>query len=87
MVFTLSWGKQGQKVLYYSKKRICPDVISNTNRNKSNKLNISNSENVIGTSNLPHINVQNDSPFNTLINLQKVLDIESSLNINDKIMY
>ena len=48
-------------------------------------MNTSNSDIVIGTSNLPHSNVQNNSPFNTLITLQKLTDIESSVIINDEI--
>ena len=49
-------------------------------------MNTSNSDNVIENSNLTHINVQNDSPFNTLITFQKLTDTESSVSINDEIM-
>ena len=50
--------------------------------NASNNWNTSNSDNVIGTSNLPHSNVQNYSPVNTLINFQKVTGTESCGSIN-----
>ena len=74
MVFVSSRIKQGMKVLYKSKNRRCTTVISHVNSNESNNMNTSNSDNIIGTSNLPHGNVQNDSPFNALINLEKVTD-------------
>ena len=48
-------------------------------------MNTSNSDNVIETSNLPHSNVQNYSPFNTLVNLKKVTYTESSISINYEI--
>ena len=38
----------------------------------------------MGSSNFPQIYLQNDSYFNTLINLQKVLDPESSVIRNDE---
>ena len=41
---------------------------------KINNLNTLNIDNVIGTSNLPHSNVQNNSSFNTLITLKKLID-------------
>ena len=46
----LTWSrrKQGRKVLYISNKIKCDTVNSNVNRNKSNHLNASNSDNVIG---------------------------------------
>ena len=48
-------------------------------------MNTSNSGNVIGNSNLPCINVQTKSSFNTLINLQKEIDIDSIISINNEI--
>ena len=39
----------------------------------------------MGMSNFPHINVQNGGSFNTLITLQKLIYIESSVSINDEI--
>ena len=68
--------------MYKSKKRRCNTIISHVNSNKSNNLNISNSDNDVGTSNLHHINVQDYSPFNSCITSQKVIDIESSFSIN-----
>ena len=79
--------EHGRKVLYKSNKRRCTTVISHVNSNKSNHLNTSNSDDVIGTSNLTQINSENGSPFNTFITLQKVMDIYSSVIINDKRTY
>ena len=59
-------------------------MISRINSNESKNWNISNSDNIIGNSNLPHSRVQNESSFNTLINLQKVTDSDSSASINDE---
>ena len=47
-------------------------------------MNTSNSDNVIGTSNFPHGNVQNGSLFNELIALEEIKDTESSVSINDE---
>ena len=70
MVFTLSRRKHVRKVFFRSKKRICTTINSRVNSNKSNNLNESNSDNGIGNSSLPCINVQNESHFNKLITLQ-----------------
>ena len=70
--------------MYISKKRICTTVNSHTKRNISNNLNTSNSDNSIWTLNFSHSNVQNDSPFHTLITFQKVIDTDSSVSINDE---
>ena len=86
MVYTLSRRKQVRNIYYIYNKRICTTVNSHINSNKSNNLNTPNSDNVIGNSNLPHINVQNNSPFNILITLQKEIDTESTVSINDEIM-
>ena len=56
-VFILSKRKQGNTIIYMSKKWRCTTVISHTNNNESNNLNTSNSDNVIGTSNFPHSNI------------------------------
>ena len=53
------------------------------NISESNNFNTSNSDNVIGNSNLPPINVKTESPFNTLITLKTETDIESSIIINN----
>ena len=74
MAFTPSRSKHERKVLSKSNKRRCIIVNLHVNSRKSNNLNTSNSDNVIGTSKLTHSNVQNDSPFNTLINFQKLTD-------------
>ena len=60
-------------------------VISHVNSNESNNLNTSDSYNVIGTSNITHSNVQNDTPLNKLITLQKLTDIYSSVITNNEI--
>ena len=69
MVFTLSIRKQGRNILYKSINSRCTTMISHVNTNQSNIFNTSNSDNLIGTSNIPHSNVQNDSPGNTRIDL------------------
>ena len=58
MEFMPSRSKHERKVLSNYKKRICNIVYSHVNNRESNSLNTSNSDNVIGTSNLPHINVK-----------------------------
>ena len=86
MEFTLSRREQERKVQYISKKSIFTSVNSHVNGSKSNNLNTSNSDNVIGTSNLTYVNIQNDSPFNTFNNLKKVTDTDYSVIINDEII-
>ena len=71
MVFTSSRKKQVRMVLYRYKNRRCTAEISHVNRNESNNFNKSNNDKRIGTSNLPHRYVQNESSFNTIITLQK----------------
>ena len=46
-------------------------LLTHTSEVENNNLNTSNNDNVILNSNLPPINIQKDSPFNTLIDLQK----------------
>ena len=70
MVFNSPIRKKGRNVSYISKKRRCTNVNSHVNSSKSNNLIISNSDNVIRTSNLTHTNIQNESPFNTPISLK-----------------
>ena len=48
--------------------------------------NTSNTDNVVGNSNITCINVHAKSPRNKLITLQKQTDTESSTSINDEIM-
>ena len=80
--------EHGRKVLYKSNnKRRCTTVISHFNSKKSNHFNTSNSDNVLGASNLTQMNSQNGSPFNTLFTIQKVMEIYSSVSINDEITY
>ena len=83
----LSRTKEGWDIFYNYKKTICSSVISHISRNESNNLNTSNIDNLLGTSNLSHINIQNNSSFNTLITLQNVTESESSASINNKITY
>ena len=63
--------KQGRKIFYKSNKSRCTTVNSHVNSNESNNLNTSNSDNVIGNSNL----------------MKKVIDAESGVSINDGILY
>ena len=74
------------KVVYIYKNRRCNFVHSYVNSNESNNLNISNTDNVIGTSNFPHINIQNYSLFNTLVTLKQLTYTESSVGINYELM-
>ena len=60
-------------------------MISHTNNNESNIMNVYKNDSVIVNSNLPHSSVQNCSQFNTLVNILKATDSESSGNINDEI--
>ena len=84
MVFTSSRTKQGGNILYISNRRRCNTIKSHVNSSKWNNTNTSNSANFIGNSNLPCINVQTKSYFNTLITNQKETDTESSISINDE---
>ena len=74
MVSTFSKRKQGRKVSYKYKKSIFTNVNLHANSSKSNSTNTSNIDIVVGNSNLPHINVQTESSFNKLINLQLETD-------------
>ena len=56
--------------MYISKERRFTTVKSHVNSNESDNFNASNRVNVIETSNIPHINIQNNSPFNTIITLK-----------------
>ena len=58
VVLTSSRIKQERNVSYKYKKSRCITVNLQVNSSKSNNLNTSNSDNVIGNSNLPRINVQ-----------------------------
>ena len=49
-------------------------------------MNTYNSDNVIGNSNLPRINVHTKRSSNELVPLQKETDTESSTSINDENM-
>ena len=75
MLFTSLKSKQGRNLSYKSKKRRCITVNSHINSSKSNNLDTSNSNNNAENSNLPRINVQTETSFNTLINLQAETDI------------
>ena len=82
MAFTSSRRKKGRKVFYKSKVIRCTTGNSNVNSSKSNNFNISNSDNVIGNSNLPRVKVQTKSSFNTPITFQKETDTDSIISIN-----
>ena len=86
MVFTSPRRKQGRKVSFKSNKRICISVNSHFNSSETNNLNTPNSDNVIGNSNLPLINVHTKTSLNKLMTLQKETETESSISINDEIL-
>ena len=71
MAFTSSRRKQRSNISYISSKIRCNIINSHINSSESNNPDTSNSDNVIGNPNFPHINVQNDSTFNTLFILPK----------------
>ena len=71
MAFTSSRRKQGRKILYIYKKMVFNHVNLHINSRESNNLNTLNSDNVIGNSNLPRINVQTKSSFITPVTFQK----------------
>ena len=60
MVFMPPGKKQGRKVSFKSNKRICITVTSHVNSSESNDQNTHNSDNVMGNSNLPRINVHSE---------------------------
>ena len=84
MVFKLSIRKQGRKVSFKSKKKICITGISDLNSIETNNLNTSNSDDVIGNSYPPRINVHTESSLNKLLTFQKQMYIYSSTSINDE---
>ena len=71
MAFLSSRREQGSKILYIFKNRISTTVNFHAKSSESNNLNTSNNDNFIGNSNLPRINVQTESSFNTLITFRK----------------
>ena len=66
-----------------SKKRQCITVNSHFNTSEK-KSNTSNSDDVIGNSNLPCINIHTKISLNKLITLQKETVAKSSISINDE---
>ena len=60
-------------------------IDSHFNSSEKNNFNTSNSDDVIGNSNLPRINIHTKSSLNKLINLQKETDTQSSISINNEI--
>ena len=87
MKFTSLRRKQGRNILYIYKKRRCVNVTSHVNSSESNYPNTYHSDNVIGDSNLPRINVHTKSSSNELVALQKENDTDSSTSINEENMY
>ena len=69
MEFTSSRRKKGRNIPYISKKRRCVTVTSHVNSSESNYPNTYNSDNVIGNSNLPRINVHTKRSSNELVAL------------------
>ena len=86
MVFTSPRRKQGRKVSFKYNNRISTTVNSYVNSSKSNDTNKYNSDNVIGNSNLPRVNVYTKLSLNELFDLQKETDTESSNIINEENM-
>ena len=86
MVFTSPRRKKGRKVLFKSNRRRYTNVASHVNSSKSNVPNTYNSDNVIGNSKLPRINVYTKRSSNELVTLQKETDAESSTSINKENM-
>ena len=58
-------------------------LLPHTSITVKKKLNTSNSDNVIGSSNRPHINVQNEILFYRLLILRKRTDTLYSVSINN----
>ena len=85
MVVTPSIWKQARNNQYIYIKIICTTIKSHVNSNEQNNL-ISNSYNVVVNSNLPRINVQTYSSFNTLITLLKETNTDSGVSFNDEII-
>ena len=83
MVFTSLIKKLGSKVSFKSKKRRRITVNSHFNSIETNNSNKSNSDDVIGCSNLPRINVNTNSSLEKLITLQEENNTQSSIIINE----
>ena len=66
-----------------SKKRRFTTVTSHVNTRKSNNMNTYNSDNVIGNSKPPQINVHTKLSSNELVTFQKETDTESRISINE----
>ena len=84
MVFTPYRWKHERKFAYKSKKRRYTTVNWHINSSKSNNPNTSNCYNVVGNSNLPHINVQTGSSSDTFITVKTEIDTGSSISINNE---
>ena len=65
--------KQGRNIPIISKKIRYTTVNSHINSSEPNSFSTTNSDNVTGNSNLPRINVQTKSSFNTRITLKKLI--------------
>ena len=86
MAFTFSRRKHGRKVFPKSYKSRCTIVTSHVNSSESHDLNTYNSDNFIGNSNIPRINIHTKRSSNELVTLQKETDTESSTSINEENM-
>ena len=85
MGYTLSRRKHDRKVLTNYKKMRRITTILHVNSNESNILKTSNIDYVKILLNFPYSIVQNGSSSYTLITLPKIIDIDSSVCIIDKI--
>ena len=84
MLFTSSRREKWGKISYKYKNRRCINFNSHVNYSESNHFSTSKSDNNIGNSIIPPMNIQTESSFNTLITLQTETDTESSITINNE---
>ena len=84
MAFASSGQKNGRKVFPKSKKRRCTTVTSHVDSSESNDLNTYNSDNFIGNSNIPRINVHTKRSSNELVTFQKETNTQSITSTNEK---
>ena len=85
MALKSSIREQWRKVSFESKNRRRITVNSNFNSSEKDSLNTSNSDNCIGNSNLPFINVHTKSSLNNLIIFQRENDTQSINSIEYEI--
>ena len=87
MLFTSSRREKWRNISYEYKNRRCINFNSHVNYSESNHFSTSKSDNNIGNSIIPPMNIQTESSFNTLITLQTETDTQSIISINHEIIY